>query len=38
MAESYRTILAAVVRQPDQQISQLISEIGQDEEREEIFL
>jgi non-ribosomal peptide synthetase component F len=38
MAESYRTILAAVVRQPDQQISQLIAQTSQDKEREEIFL
>ena len=38
MAESYRTILAAVVRQPDQQISQIIAQVTQDGEREEIFL
>ena len=33
-----RQILAAVVRQPDQQISQLIAQISQDGVREEIFL
>ncbi len=38
MAESYRTILAAVVRLPNQHISQLIAQVSQDREREEIFL
>jgi acyl transferase domain-containing protein len=38
MAESYRSILAAVVRHPDRHISQLIAQISQDEQREEIFL
>ena len=38
MAESYRSILAAVVRRPDQQISQLISQVSQYGECEQIFL